>query len=187
MNQKANTTKHGKARHVFKVIGVIILVLLASGGVGYSVYAWQQSSDLQDRLSQKEEDNGRLSEENTRLQVALEEQKKEAEKVQNETAASDKDAALKSLQAYVDARNYDGIKYVAELYVIDGDFAYGSAYPEDRPGYTTTRSWMKKSNGTWLVFFNSQNSVPDESDRAGYKIPQSFIDKVEDYENSPRN
>lgn len=64
------TKPTNKASKVLKALGIVLLVFVALGSVGYSVYAWQQNANLQSSVVQKEDENKRLTDENKKLKKA---------------------------------------------------------------------------------------------------------------------
>jgi hypothetical protein len=61
---------NSKVPKILKTLGIVLLVIIALGGVGYSVYAWQQNNSLTSDLKQKDSDNKRLADENEELKKA---------------------------------------------------------------------------------------------------------------------
>jgi hypothetical protein len=61
---------NNKTSKILKTWGVILLAIVALGGIGYSAYAWQQNTSLQNSVVQKNDENKRLAEENQKLKQA---------------------------------------------------------------------------------------------------------------------
>lgn len=159
------TKTNSKAPKGLKIFGIIILVIVALGGVGYSVYAWQQNAKLTSDLSKKENDNKNLSNENASLKTSI-------DSMDHEPAATDQEAAQKAAQNYVDAQVLD-MKYVATEPVVKGDFASSGVAPASKPSFVGIGLILKKVNESWVVIHSGQNG-PDQDTVTKFAIPQEF-------------
>jgi uncharacterized protein HemX len=175
MNEQPTLTpqpqvQQNKSRKGLKMFFVVILSLLAIGGAGYSVYAWQQNSTLKNDLSQKENDNKKLVEENETLQKPTD------ATVGNDdaqtTVVPDKELAQKAAQNFVDAQVLD-MKYTVTAPEIKGNFASSSVAPATQPTHIVNGLLLKKVNETWVVIYDGQNG-PDQETITRFAIPKEF-------------
>lgn len=61
-----------KSRKALKITGLVLLILALLGAAGYSVYAWQQNTQLQSNIKSEQDKNTSLSTENSELKKQLE-------------------------------------------------------------------------------------------------------------------
>jgi archaellum component FlaF (FlaF/FlaG flagellin family) len=61
-----------KNRKVLKIVVIVLVSILAVAAIGYSIYAWQQNTRLQDDLAQQAQESKKLAEENADLKKAAE-------------------------------------------------------------------------------------------------------------------
>lgn len=159
--QKANK----KTSKGLKVFGIVILAILALAGVGYSVYAWQQTASLRSDLTQKESDNKSLVGENTSLKASIDD-------MNHEPVVSDQDSAQKAAQNYIDAQVLD-TKYVAVVNSVKGNFAAAGAAPSSNPSHVVVGLLLKKVNESWVVIYSGQNG-PDQDTVTKFAIPEEY-------------
>lgn len=160
-----NNAKAGGDRGKLKVAGVMVLAMLAFGGIGYSVYAWSQNQQQQSTINDKSAQIDSLNKEVESLQATITDLK-EKESAQS-TEVTDKDAAQAAAQLYLDAQVLDA-KYVATVHQIEGDFASAGVTPADRPDYGLSSILLKKVSGTWVVVFQgAQQPEKQIGDRFG--------------------
>lgn len=172
MNEQPTITEQpgvssNKNRKGLKIFAVVLLSLLVVGGVGYSVYAWQQNTSLSSTLSQKEDDNKKLSEENTSLKNSVNSANDE-----QKLALSDQELAQKAAQDFVDAQVLD-TKYIATLPEVKDNFAFSGVAPSSQPSHIVSGLLLKKTNGNWVVIHHGQNG-PDQDTITRFAVPEEF-------------
>jgi cell division protein FtsB len=151
-----------------KVFAIILLALLAIGSMGYSVYAWQQNTSLTSDLSQKQNDNKKLNEEN----VALKSSASDTADEQDTPVLSDQELAHKAAQDFVDAQVLD-TKYIATSPEVKGNFASSGVAPSSQPSHIVSGLLLKKVNGDWVVIHHGQNG-PDQDTITRFAVPEEF-------------
>jgi hypothetical protein len=160
------TKPNSKVSRIVKTLGIVLLVIIALGGVGYSVYAWQQTSNLSSNLDKKEIDNTKLRNEISSLKASIED-------MNHESDATDMELAQKAAQNYIDAQVLD-TKYVAIAPAsVKGDFASFGVAPASKPSFITQGLIVKKINESWVVIYSGQNG-PDQNIVTKFAIPKEF-------------
>jgi len=120
-----------KNRKVLKITAIVVVSILALAAIGYSVYAWQQNTRLQDDLAHQEQESKKLADENAEL-------KKEAEKPSNTNTDTTK-GVVKLTDWKVEFTLTDDL--------LNTEVKYKASTSSDAPAYDFTTSRIQDLGG----------------------------------------